>query len=141
MAEISLTGAIRSAAGKYGDDDIYPTLAVCYYVQLSERMYFFVYDLAALLCFEISNNFIICAATHQLIPIVVVVVLTIWRGFRDRTPTLPPSRSWCSISPLVSSGTPLVRVVYRDGEPLTTTLSPKANNASVSCRLLPRVTR
>jgi len=93
----------------------------CYYTQLG-GMDFFVYDFLVLLCFELGNKLMIRATIHQLILIVVVVVLTIWRGFHDCTPP-PLNRSRYSISPLGFSGTPLVRVMYRDGGPPTTTLS------------------
>ena len=57
----------------------------CYYTQFN-TMSSFALDFPALLFFELGNRFTLRAATHQLIPIVVVVVLTIRRGFRDYMP-------------------------------------------------------
>jgi len=91
-------------------------------------MSYFIYDLLVILCFELSNNFTIRTTDYyQLIPIVVVVILTIRSGFRDCTSTLPVNRPRCSISVLVFSGTPLMKVVYRDGQPLTSTPPPAEN--------------
>jgi len=101
----------------------------------------FAFDFLVLLCFELGNNFAIRPATCQLIPIAVVVILTIRKGFRDCTSTPPPNRLQYPIPPLVFLGAPLLRVVYRDGESLTISLSPRTNNGSVRCRLLSCVTR
>jgi len=68
------------------------TVDVCYYEQ-TKTMTWLTFDFWVVLFFELGNQFIIHATTCQLIPMVVVVTLTIWRGFRDGMPASPLNRS------------------------------------------------
>jgi len=136
-----LTYAVRSAPGDYGKIDPNAAPNECYYVQF-DRMSFFIFDLLVLLSFELGDHSAIRAAIRQLILIVVVVVLTVTSAFRYRTPTAPIGHLRHAISILVSPGTSLRRVMYRDGKPRTNTSPPpKSNETYVRCRVLSRVIR
>jgi len=78
-----------------------------------------------LLVFELGSSFVVRVITYQLIPVEAIVILTIRSGLRDCAPVSPLIRSRCSSSIPVCSDNPLLRAVYRDGEALTNTLSPR----------------
>ena len=102
----------------------------------------FIFDLLVLLSFELGDHFIMHAAICLLILIVVVVILTVTSAFRYRAPTAPLSRSRYAIFAPVFPRTPLRRVVYRDGKPLTNASPPtKTNKTCVRYRVLSCVIR
>ena len=128
---ICLTDTVRSAPGGYGETDPNTMFNECYDVRIGGKT-FFVFDLLVLLSFELGDHFAILAATHQLIPTAVVVVLTVTSAFRCCIPIASLSRSRYTITALVSPGASLRRVIYRDGKSLTISPPPRKLTEHVS---------
>ena len=94
-----------------------PLIEGCYLVQRSVIIFF---DFLILLVFELGEGgFAFRIHAYSLNSITVVVVLTVKNGYRDCTPPqLLVRLRYSSFPVLVNSGTPLLRVIYRDSKPL-----------------------
>lgn len=76
------------------------------------------FDFLSLLIFELGqSNFAVRAAAYSLNPMTAVVILTVRRGFGDCMSIVTPrSTTIPNLRTVVYSGTPLLRVLYRDSE-------------------------
>ena len=94
----------------------------CYFVRSDGVATF---TILVLLALELGNNSTVRAPARRLNLISAAVVLTARGGFSNRTPTPPPLAFGTQLQTLVRSGTPLVKVLYRDSELFSRVLLPR----------------